>query len=260
MSDDNLHTIYTNIDLKSKIDINCVSKKSKLIKNRTNISWGDFSQVRATINSIVEIEKQEKNYGHLIFISAMHFPILCNYEIYNKIYKDKEYLSYTVLSSDGWEGAMIRYQYLWFRNIYVSKIFKYIFNLLGYRRKMIFDYVPYGGSQWFILSRRCISYIVDFLKNNNSYNCFFKYVQCADEIFFQTLIMNSEFKKNVINSNLLYIDWSDCAKGITSSPNTLTIKDYDKIIYSENIFCRKVRLPESESLIRKLREKIDEHN
>lgn len=70
---------------------------------------------------------------------------------------------------------------------------------------------------------------------------------CGEEVFFQTIFLNSPFKNQVVNDNLRYTDWS-----VHCPPKVLTVEDYDKIINSHKLFCRKIDSIVSKNLICKL--------
>lgn len=61
---------------------------------------------------------------------------------------------------------------------------------------------------------------------------------CSEEIYFQTVLLNSEHAKNIVNDCLRYIDWSSGRGGY---PAFLDVTDYEKIKTSNNIFARKFR-------------------
>ena len=94
----------------------------------------------------------------------------------------------------------------------------------------------YGGPNWMDLTGTCVSQIISFIDSNPNYVKRFKYTRCADEIFFQTLILN--YVKNVHLSNKLlrYIDWSSGPE----YPRVLRITDYTKMKDSSCLFARKV--------------------
>ena len=84
-----------------------------------------------------------------------------------------------------------------------------VFLLLVPKRKFVKGFKPYGGSSWWCLTRECLTYIHGFIKENPDFFDYFKYVNLSEEIFFQTLILNSPFKDSVVNDDLRCIDWSD---------------------------------------------------
>jgi hypothetical protein len=69
-------TVFVHVDQKSTININEISKNGNIIKNRTSIKRGRFSQVEATLSSIKEILKSGKEFDYLAFISGQDYPII----------------------------------------------------------------------------------------------------------------------------------------------------------------------------------------
>ena len=57
----------------------------------------------------------------------------------------------------------------------------------------------------------------------------------VDELIFQTILLNSEFKDSIVNDHLRYIKF---LKG-DSRPQTLTIKDADILVTSGKFYARK---------------------
>jgi hypothetical protein len=65
---------------------------------------------------------------------------------------------------------------------------------------------------------------------------FFKYVDVPDEIFFQTVLLNSPYRDIIVNDNLRHIDWKDPTAG---SPAVLTRSDFPALAESPKLFARK---------------------
>jgi core-2/I-Branching enzyme len=191
------HTIYVNVDLKSKIDVRYINDKARLIKQRINIHWGRFSQVMATINSLIEIEENEKNYEHVIFISGQDFPIVNNNVIDSFLVPGQEYIDNVPICENGW-AVNDRYEKFYLGNNKSQQIIALFINSIATRtigkRRMPHNYKSYGGSQWWMLTNECIKYILDFVQHNKKFVNFFRFVIHSDEMFFQTIIMNSRFK------------------------------------------------------------------
>lgn len=74
---------------------------------------------------------------------------------------------------------------------------------------------------------------------------------CGEELFFQTVLLNSPFSENIINNNLRIMDWN-----VKSPPKVLREEDFRKIIGSNCLFCRKVDSKASKMLIKLLMNKI----
>ena len=78
------------------------------------------------------------------------------------------------------------------------------------------------------------TFLDDYLKSHPEYIRFYRNVNCPDENFFQTLVINSPYKDKR-EDYLHYVDWSEGG----NSPKTLTIDDYEKISGSDKLMARK---------------------
>jgi Core-2/I-Branching enzyme len=63
---------------------------------------------------------------------------------------------------------------------------------------------------------------------------FFEHVFVPDELFFQTLVLNSPHRDSVVDANLRYIDWST-----TPGPKVLRTDDLEALLGSGMLFARK---------------------
>lgn len=70
---------------------------------------------------------------------------------------------------------------------------------------------------------------------------------CGEEVFFQTVLWNSSYREKIIKTNLRYVDWS-----VKAPPKFLDESDYENIVKSNNVFCRKIDSLKSKALIDKL--------
>ena len=93
----------------------------------------------------------------------------------------------------------------------------------------------YYGSQWWNLTNNAIKYILDYNENNPQYLKRFNYTWGSDEFFFQSILLNSEFRDKCINNCARYLIWQN------GTPKIFTIKDYEtiKLNSNENLFARK---------------------
>ena len=100
------------------------------------------------------------------------------------------------------------------------------------------NYNFYKGSNWFSITNEFAKYVID---NEKEIEERYKYTFCADEIFLQSLIMNSKFKDNIYKflneknteAAMRYIDWE------RGAPYTFKEEDYNLLINSEMLFARK---------------------
>lgn len=224
------------------------------------VYWGDISQVDATIALLKKGLSLEVNY--FFFISGVDYLIPIDNNLMKYIDPKKNYMEFEQLPYYKWgeEGRCDRYKYyhniinniFWFkinpRNTIYYKFSRYMVKLqkiLKINRKFIKNHKPYSGANWININRECAEYIVNNYKN---YRKYFKYVYLPDEMVIQTIVMNSRLKDTVINETLRYIDWFTGP----DEPRTLTVEDYDKIIKSGKLFCRKTDENRYEELLNML--------
>ena len=127
-----------------------------------------------------------------------------------------------------------RYHFNDVENQFLRKGLKIASKLLP-DRKLPAGMKPYGGSTWLKLTYSCVKYVLDFIDSNPRFVNFYKFSLITDEIFFQTIILNSPYAPKVINSELTYTDWS--AQG--SNPEILGVEDFEKIAKCDSLFARK---------------------
>jgi hypothetical protein len=84
------------------------------------------------------------------------------------------------------------------------------------------------------LSRAVVDYVQGVAHERPDIVRFFEHVYIPDEVFFQTLIMNSPLRDTVENENLRYLDWSR-----DPAPAVLGVADLDAMLGSGKLFARK---------------------
>jgi hypothetical protein len=93
---------------------------------------------------------------------------------------------------------------------------------------------PFGGPGYWCITKECAQYINKFVKENPRYVRFFKYAYISDEIFFHTIIMNSNFASNVVNDDLRCIDIST-----GTGPKIWQKHDFEVLCESKALIARK---------------------
>lgn len=247
--DDNID-IYIHIDKKSNIisKIN-INSNTHILNESIDVRWGRFSQVEATIAMFKEVAKSNKKYKYVHLISGQDYPIK-DLSYIKDFFKnaDKQFVDYIKLPNkclvkDGNDRYKVYYpqwiidrpKCLW------KRIVRVLYREIVLATKIFernLENIPevYYGSQWMSITSECMNYILDYIKTNNEYYNFFKNSIYSDEMFFQTIILNSHFKESINNNNLRYIDWS----ANLESPKSLENADIDLAIASNNIFARKI--------------------
>ena len=112
------------------------------------------------------------------------------------------------------------------------------------RRRFPQGYEPYGGSAFWALSAPALEYVHRFVRDNPSFVRFFRHVLIPDEIFFQTILLNSPLRDATLNEQLHYVDWS----GGGAHPATLGAADVEPMLASGKLFARKFDPADTEVL------------
>jgi hypothetical protein len=195
-------------------------------------NWGDFGHVRATLKGIRALRQARTPFDYAILLTGQDYPIQSNGAIaaYLQQHNGRAFIHHFPLPSDEWgDGGLDRIRYrhwrLWNRHI-----------VLPIPRSFPQGLAPYGGSSYWCLPRPCIEYIETFIQERPDFVRFFHRVDVPDEIFFQTILLNSPFKECVVNDDLRYIDWKDWNAG---SPGILVQEDFEAIARSSKLFARK---------------------
>lgn len=250
--------LFVQIDKKSNLKINelPIAKNIYYFKE-IEVHWGGFSQV-FSMYSILRKAYLKQKYDNYIYISGDDFPIKSNLSIktFFKKHNNNIFMYANPLPIVTWGfnkgfDRLDRYWYMKFNSRKFAKIFARLtlyFQRLFFIKNKRFPIKYYAGSNWVNLTNKSVNYIFEFLQNNPSYFKKLKYSRATDEIWIQSILMNSQFKDYVINYDLRYIDWN---KG-PDFPRTLDLTDYNEIIKSDALFARKFNLKKNKEIITKL--------
>jgi hypothetical protein len=246
--------IYVNVDAKSAIDVGALHPAARLVQPRIAVHWGDFSQVQATLHSMRQVVAEAGAFDKLMFVSAQDFPLLPNRRLKQDLaaLAGYELLDCVAIGPQGWSCAE-RYQYFHVDGggggalaALGRRVANRAMRACGVTRPMVNGWQPWGGSSWWTLSRDCVRAIVGQVRDDPAIVRFFRHVSCPDELFFQTLVMNSPFRARVLSNNFRHIQWQ-CAGA--RNPKVLDQADFDIIRASGAHFCRKLDPAASAALL-----------
>ncbi|MDZ8108093.1 MAG: beta-1,6-N-acetylglucosaminyltransferase [Nostoc sp. DedQUE12a] len=234
---------------------------------RYKIYWGDFSIVRATIEAIKEIFIKNISFDWVILLSGQDYPLKSNNQIQETLQtnEDRLFISHCVYPAKESKVMNNTYRidyyhinifnirlvfpgdlafntanesrikrFIWLR--WFSLVWLYLVKLFPIKRKFPEGFIPYVGSQFWCLSKDCITYIYNFILQNPGFVKFFNYVDIPDEMFFQTIILNSMFRDRVASENLFYIDWKNPNP---KYPRTFVKNDFEILVNCQKLFARK---------------------
>ncbi len=245
------------------------------ISKRTDIMWGSFGQVMYQMNLIHEALSSTKHFDYLISISGLEYPLWKNSRILEEIENNngKEYLFATCMSDKNQDSTKLYREYRFF-NIYAWKYgtlkskfrvaIRHIVNLLGIKKKLTIPcngkkFKLYKGGSWWGITNELATYVWYIYSHEKKFVNYFKTAFAPDETFIHTIACNTVFSQNcnIIDnkstsleelSPLTYIEYGKEIK-------VLTEEDFDVLINSNKMFCRKTITGKSDKLL----DKIDEY-
>ncbi|MGL4986219.1 MAG: beta-1,6-N-acetylglucosaminyltransferase [Treponemataceae bacterium] len=241
--------IYVHVDKKSNLnDFIKIRNKVIFIKKRINVNWGQFSQIEATIELLKETQK--KNYDYIFLISGVCLPLKTSKKI-KEFLQQKNGLQFVGCVKNKDVSPQLKYNY--YKGHFKTKNQRTLFEKIilkiqniFLRQNKFYKYLPplYKGSNWFTITGDLRDYILTFLDKNLHYKKAFLHSKCGDEIFFQTIIYNSQYKNYIHESDLnigdtamslRYIDWDSGPE----FPKILNEEDFPKMAKSNCLFARK---------------------
>jgi hypothetical protein len=171
--------------------------------------WGSFGIVEATLAAIRGLLAAERDFDRVLLLSGQDYPIKPRRYIkaFLERQDDQEFIeSFPLSSPNKWSEHTGPFKDL-NRILHWHINFRSRFVHIPIRRALPGRLKPYGGSQWWCLSRSCIEYLDQFIQDNERVLDYFKRSFIPDELFFQTLMSNSPFADRVTGSSLTYEDW-----------------------------------------------------
>lgn len=171
---------------------------------RDNCVWAGYSQVAVQLSGIRQLIESGGKWDFFINMSGQDFPLQTQEEImsYLEGNKGKNFLHIIDQRKD-WPRSLRRIKYMCFeiKTPFLSGILR-----TPIRRPYLKGVRPYAGSEWFILNCAFCKYLISN-PGLKKFTDFYKYTSTPDESFFQTVIMNSEFRSSVIPDNKRVIVW-----------------------------------------------------
>lgn len=214
--------------------------------------WGDFGHVLATLKGIQVLCGKQIHFDYVILLTGQCYPIKSNQYISEFLQQNlgRSFIEYDLVNSYHQLKRLERWNIRLFSRSYIPIPNKFI--RLPIKRPLsrrLGDF--YKGSSYWIISKTCIDYIYKYMNSNISENIqfikFFKGVYIPDELFFQTLLVNSPLKDTLVNQSLWYIDWP--AGVYVPSPSVLNQSYFHELTASDKLFARKFDATQSPKIL-----------
>jgi hypothetical protein len=277
---DNNSDFFIHIDKKTNIDpfYQLLKAKDNVFfmedKNRINVYWGGFSQVKATLNLIekclMQNDVNDSDYLKVIFISGSDYPIKSKDEFRRYLLEFKEVnfirgMNITQANTKKYNYCLCNYLFFDFFliNKKVTRVSRKILNILGSTIFKKPNYVLekngnkidiFHGSSWWALNIDVIKYVHTYSMDNDNLKKHFQYSLASDEKYFHTIFFNSKFSKtNIYKGPEPYIPTTSAFSNMhiidTSLSKWFDEKDFNFIKASDKFFVRKVSTKNSKTLL-----------
>lgn len=232
---------------------------------RKKISWGGYSQIDVEVRLLEEATKRN-NYLYYHLLSGEDLPIKTQKYIH-KFFDENQGDEFVRFQNEIFEHKdRINYYYflqeLLGRN--KSKVGKNIRKLsiqiqktMKIKRNKNIEFQK--GTNWFSITDDFARYVVskkDWIRK------VFKNTICCDEIFIQTILINSNFKEklyhkkfdNDIHSIMRLIDWN------RGKPYTFREKDFQELKSSDMLFARKFQCEIDAKIVDEIYNEVNSKN
>ena len=246
------------------------------IEDRTDVMWGSIGVVEAQMKMIRKalMLHQQEPIDYLISLSGLDYPLWSNKHItsFFESQKGREFIVTLCMEGQGEAEKLYREHryfnyYSWPYGTLRSKFrvsLRKISYALGIRKSLRFkasgrEYTLHKGSMWWAISPELASLALNYWDNNPAYVRYFYDGFAPDETFIPTLTAYSDFANRAIHMEgqfknlegitpLTFIDYTNGIKIFTE-------EDFDMLIKSDKIFCRKTITGKSDRLM----DMIDAH-
>lgn len=263
MIDDTRNDIFIHMDKKNKKfneeEVKKIIKKSNVFfTERTSVTWGAYS----IINSELLLLKKATSTGKYMYyhlLSGEDLPIKNQDYIHNFFQKNigKEFVRFE--KKEFTYSDRIRYTYPFQELAGRSKNIYRILGILLIKFQKIINYSKpiyknirfQKGTNWFSITDSLARYVVE---KENWIKETFKNSFCSDEIFLQTIVINSDYIKNLYHKDfdnnpvaiMRLIDWK------RGNPYIFKKDDLDELKKSEMLFARKFNCKVDKNIIDKV--------
>lgn len=255
--------IFVHVD--KKVDIEPFIESTKNCTNvhflttRIENYWGGFNSVIATVETM-RMALRFGEYSRFVLLQGQDYPLFSPQVIHDYFENnDTEYckakditISHDKKDYMKWAGYHV---YDTNSNKLATKAFRFALsklNQLGLKyRTGVFKYKNekwhvYKGWAQFSLTKECVEHIIDVYDHNGKFNKFMKHRFPPDEIYFHTIIHNSNFKNKISNDVIIRRDGEKTRLNLTyfEYPLYVTVftekSDYEWLKDTGCLFVRKV--------------------
>lgn len=196
------------------------------VRSLHKVTWGGFGIVAAALEGVSQL-LADPSVSHIQHLSGQDYPIkpVQTFEAMVQASPDTSFMECRALPRADWppDGGLyrVRYRYL---KCGVRPI------RLPLRRQLPPGITFYGGSAFWCLARAHAQFALA-----SELRDFFRHAFVSDELFFQTVLMNSPWRSAIEDRPMSFTSWSGNAR----SPKTLGLQDLEALTHAPHYFARK---------------------
>lgn len=256
-----------------------------ILEDRLHGKLFDRTLVDIEVKLLLFAKSSFGDYKYYVLLSGQDYPIKNINEIENQLEKSypAPFIDCTPYDKQNWVGSSFRTcsfikKYIqWITSTLKKGIIRYFHRIIQITLSKIIEVLKlttydvlkrkgvklYGGSQWWILPDKIVTYICDeYLKMDSYIKILLNGSGSPDETFFQTVAMRSAYR-DIIELNPIdrvsqncktWSYFSDNGKPFVGHPYVFTINDFEKLKKSDFWFARKFDITEDTEILNKLDE------
>lgn len=247
--DDQRNHIYLHIDSESnpprEITEFVTSLAELTLIPRRPVQWADYSQVAVTLD-LLRAASDHDHFDYYHLLSGTDLPLKIGDDFHGHFTSTAvEYIG--VVAHESWYSVRrLKFYHLFtsLRRYRTSKALKALDRLLEYAQRLIRvnrlrrhrDWTIYDGWSWFSITDELARFVT---AQADEISRTFKWSIAPDELFMQTLVMNSNYRdrlhdiSDLSRGSLRLIDWT------RGSPYAFTRSDFQELQDSSALFARK---------------------
>jgi hypothetical protein len=263
LADPSCH-VFVHLDLKTKSDFSNAAKldlvRVHFVKERYEVSWAGFSMIKGTLAVMKEALASKSDFGYLVLLSGMDYPIRHPREIREHLYTQqfRQHINRVNVADSPEHYLKLARRYTfrdaWLHAGKVDKFFRKTGTIaaIPFKRRLL-DATICTGSQWWAITSEFGRYVLRFISEHKEYDRYFKYLHSPDEHYFQTILENSPFAQEA-SPVLTYTGrgmWKMANLHLIhpSLKKIYTATEFDEVMSSNRCFVRKVNTGPSTSLL-----------
>ena len=258
---------FVHIDMKSSIapflrELN--QPNVHFIPERVNVQWGTMLEVEYQMNLIRAAVNHPRRFDRIFFLSGMDYPLWSRSHIHAFLRENvgREFLQGISLDTPD-IGERQRQMYTvsrpYFKNRKLAILARKALKLTGYRKKRHFQvegrqWKLYKGSAWWCISQELAAYVLEQYETKPQIRRYFRDSFCPAETLIQTIAFNSpqwaghcilsegSYQSLAALTPLHFIEYDPVIKIMDET-------DFDRLLASGKMFCRKVVSGRSDKLV-----------